>query len=104
VRLLAARKHQQPEEVFQELLNRSITELPVDQLPDEQVLELADMQLPEEQQSEFSTLLEGNRENTLTPADRKRLDELMNVYSQGMIRKSEALKVAVRRGLRPPAN
>ncbi len=68
MRLIAARKHQQAEELFQELLNRSITELPLDQLPDERVLELADMQWLEEQQSEFSTLLEGNRENTRKPS------------------------------------
>lgn len=31
-----------------------------------------------------------------------RLDELMHLYRRGLVRKAQALKVAVERGLRPP--
>lgn len=55
------------------------------------------MQTPEAQRDEFSALLEGNRENGLTAVERKRVDELHDSYGQSMIRKSEAIKVAVLR-------
>jgi hypothetical protein len=35
---------------------------------------------------------------------RQRLDELMQVYRHGWVRKAQALQVAVQRGLRPPLN
>jgi hypothetical protein len=46
-------------------------------------------------------LLERNRECGLDAAGRHQ-DELMGLYEQGLLRKSQALRVAVRRGLREP--
>ena len=36
--------------------------------------------------------------------ERARLDALMRSYRRGMVRKAQALKVAVERGLQPPLN
>jgi hypothetical protein len=55
-----------------------------------------------EQQEELSRLLIGNREGLLPDAERERLEELMQVYRRGLIRKAQALKTAVTRGLKPP--
>jgi hypothetical protein len=34
--------------------------------------------------------------------EKRRLDELMRVYERGLLRKAQALRAAVRRGLREP--
>ncbi len=98
----ATRTKRRIEDVLQEWLERYTSELPVDMLADEHVLELSEMQMSEQEQDELSELLELNRENKLISHDRKRLDELLQLYGQGMVRKAEALKVAVQRGLRRP--
>ena len=79
-------------------------ELPVESLPDEQVLALSSAQMEPQQNEELSDLLVGNREGRLDEAARRRLDDLMQLYRAGLVRKAQALKVAVERGLRPPLN
>lgn len=68
----------------------------------EEILALADLQLTTEQQEALSDLLTRNRESTLNVEGRRRLDELMSLYEQGLLRKAQALRVAVQRGLREP--
>jgi uncharacterized protein YbgA (DUF1722 family) len=62
------------------------------------------MQMESEQQEALSELLEGNRERQLNNEEANQLDELMQVYRSGLVRKARALKVAVERGLRPALN
>jgi hypothetical protein len=45
-----------------------------------------------------------NREGQLDDQEANQLDELMQVYRSGLVRKARALKVAVERGLRPALN
>jgi hypothetical protein len=90
------------EDVLTEWLDRAASETPVDQLPDSEVLAAAEMQLPKSQQQELSDLLADQRESQLNEAGRTRLDTLMEIYQQGMVRKAQAIKVAVERGLMPP--
>ncbi len=73
-----------------------------DNFADEEVLALCDAQMPVDEQQELSELLQSQREGLLGPADRLHLDELMDNYRRGLVRKAEALQVAVSRGLRPP--
>ena len=98
----AVRSKRRIEDVLQEWLERYAEELPVESLPDERIIELSDMQLSDYQQRELSDLLALNRENQLSTENRVRLDELMRLYGLGMVRKAEAIKVAVQRGLRRP--
>jgi hypothetical protein len=42
------------------------------------------------------------REGVLTNAERGQLETLMGIYQRGMVRKAQALKVAVDRGLQSP--
>jgi hypothetical protein len=53
-----------------------------------------------DQNEELSHLLARNREGQLDEVERQRLDELMQVYRAGLLRKAQALKVAVEKGLR----
>lgn len=83
---------------------RASQELPVESLPDDWVLALCDMQMEPEQQEALSELLDRNREGQLNHEEANQLDELMQVYRGGLVRKAQALKVAVERGLRPTLN
>jgi len=82
----------------------SATERPVQTLSDGEVVALCDLQLGEAEQEELSDLLAENREGTLQAEGQARLDELIQMYRRGMVRKAQALKVAVQRGLRPALN
>jgi hypothetical protein len=66
------------------------------------VLALANMQMPEARQEDLSDLLYDQGEGLLTEAGRLRLDELMEIYQDNMVRKAQALQVAVQLGLIPP--
>ena len=76
----------------------------VETLTDEQLLSLAGAQLAADEQQELSSLLAFNREGTLSARQHVRLDELMQVYRHDLVRKAQALQVAVDRGLLPPLN
>ena len=74
----------------------------VNELADDEVLRLTELHLAEEEESTLSDLLDRNREGQLDAAGRRRLDELMRQYEQGLLRKAQALRVAVQRGLIQP--
>ena len=99
---LAAQTDRHMEDVLAEWLDWAAIVLPVEFLPDDKVLALCDLQMDAAEQAELSRLLFENREGTLDDWGRARLDELMQVYRRGLVRKARALKVAVQRGLRPP--
>jgi len=99
---VAAQTHQRIEEVLSDWLDSVITELPVKQLSDDEVLALTELSFTPEQQEEFSRLLEQNCEGTIDGEGLEQLDQLMGIYERGLLRKSQALHEAVRRGLREP--
>ncbi len=98
---VAVRTNRRLEDVLTELLAHGAKELPIEWLPDETVLALSYGMLPEDQQAELSELLHGNSNGTLTDEEHIHLDELMEIYEEGLLRKAQAIKVAVERGLRP---
>jgi hypothetical protein len=100
-RSVAARTQRSFDEVLVEWIRRAGAEPVLEFLPDAELLAVCDSQPDQAQQEELSDLLEGNREGTLTSAERDRLEELMRTYRSGLVRKAQALKVAVGRGLRP---
>lgn len=99
---VAQQTHRQVEDVLLEWLGRAATDVPVESLPDDQVLTLCDLEMSRSEQDELSALLDRQREGTLDDAARRRLDTLMATYRRGMVQKAQALHVAVERGLRPP--
>jgi hypothetical protein len=74
--------------------------VPVDCLSDEEILGLCDRQLTDQDQEELSCLLARNREGQLDDTGRTRPDALMQAYRRGLVRKAQAWRVAVARGLR----
>jgi dsDNA-binding SOS-regulon protein len=100
-RAAAARTSRPFEEMLVEWIDRAAADNALDAMPDAEVLSLCDSRLNDEQQEELSSLLVHNREGLLQPQDRRRLDELMQIYRRGLVRKAQALNVAVSRGLRP---
>ncbi len=104
-RTIARQTRRQVEDVLIEWLQLAVEGTPVELLPDEQVLALRDMQMSDAHQQELSDLLAQQREQPLAATEQARLDELLLVYRRGMVRKAQAIKVAVERGLQPaPVN
>ncbi len=100
-REIAIVTHRQLEDVLLEWLGYAVAELPVESLPDEQVLALCDLQMELEEQENLNDLLYRDREGQLSTTEVSQLDALMQVYRRGLVRKAKALHVAVSRGLRP---
>jgi len=71
----------------------------VRELSDSQVLELAKLELPSELDSRLSLLLSDQQAGALTSDGRSELTGLMQHYEAGLLRKSEAMAEAARRGL-----
>lgn len=74
----------------------------VETLPDAEVLEIADSSMDREQDRRMQRLLELQQASGLTAEDRAALFALIAIYQDGLLRKAQALRVAVQRGLRPP--
>jgi hypothetical protein len=100
-RTAAARARRPLEEVLVEWIDRAGAEPAVELLPDDELVALCDLQMETGQQEELSDLLAGSREGQLSSADRHRLDELMHLYRRGLVRKAQAMRAAVARGLKP---
>jgi hypothetical protein len=74
----------------------------VETLPDDQVLAAANWTLPEDLRQELIVLINAYHDRELTHAERARHDDLMQIYRRNLVRKAQALQVAVERGLVPP--
>ena len=101
VRTVAARTHRSFDEVLVDWIRRAGAEPVLELLPDEELLAVCDSQPDVAQQEDLSELLERNQDAALNADERSRLDELMKSYRAGLVRKAQALKLAVSRGLRP---
>jgi hypothetical protein len=102
VRAVAARTQRSFDEVLADCVRHAGADLDLILLPDGELLAVCDSQLAPAEQEELDDLLEQKREGELAAGDRDRLDELMRSYRAGLVRKAQALRVAVSRGLRPP--
>jgi hypothetical protein len=101
---IAARTNRSLEDVLLELLDRGVEAMPVDTLSDEEVLALSNLQMEPTLDDELAELQFLSAEGSLDDKQKQRLEELMLIYRRGMVRKAEALKVAVERKLIPPLN
>lgn len=97
----AKRSHRRLEDVVLGWLGRVAAERPIEDLTDAEILALCDLELTEPLQTELSQLLGLQREGQLDVTGRRRLDEIMDMYRRGLVRKARATTVAVERGLRP---
>ena len=102
--VLANHTNRRLEDVLVEWIDQAAAKIPVQALPDEQVMALVNLQLSPHDQNAFSQLLAQNREGALSASQKTELDQLMKRYRRGMVRKAQALNEAVSRGLMPPLN
>ena len=100
--VVAQRTKRPIEDVLVEWLDRAASDLPIELLSDEQLLALTILEMSPEQQEELSNLLVIHREGELSDGEQQSLERLMQIYRRGLVRKAEAIKVAVARGLMPP--
>src|SRR5437588_241656 len=101
-RAVAVQSQRRFEDVVAEWIDHALAAPPVDALPDEELLAICDGQMAAGEQEEMSELLQRNREGALADAERDRLDRLLQGYRRDLVRKAQALREAVARGLRPP--
>lgn len=101
-RAVATQTQRPLEAVLLEWLDRSAAEVPVELLPDDEVLALRDQMLSQADQAYLGELLARQREGELNDSEQAQLDALMLTYRRGLVRKAQAFKVAVERGLQPP--
>jgi len=76
------------------------TSTSVETLPDAEVLEIADSSMDREQDRRMHRLLELQQASCLTAEDHAALFALGAIYQDSLLRKAQALRVAVQRGLR----
>jgi len=72
------------------------------EFPDREVLALAELRMEPEADRRLSQLLDRQQAGELSDLERAELAALMRTYEMGLLRQSQALAEAVRRGLRPP--
>lgn len=75
---------------------------PVSKLSDGEVLELSEMQMDAKQDRRFSRLLDKQQAGKLSNSEEPELLALIQNYQEKLLRKAQALREAVRRGLRGP--
>jgi len=101
-RAVAAQSHRRVEDVLVEWLDQAASEVPVELLPDEQVVLLGSLEIAEADQAALSDLLAHQREGSLADAERPSLDALMGTYRRGLVRRAQALTPFVAFHSRPP--
>jgi hypothetical protein len=72
------------------------------ELSNEQILALTELEMLPEPDSRLSDLLEKQQTDGLTELEQIEHQSLLRVYELGLLRKSQALAEAVKRGLREP--
>lgn len=97
---VAGRSDRLLEDVLAEWLARFIDNLPIETLSDDEVLWMCDFELNPVLHRELRELLIFHRERGLTTKESIRLDELLQFYRKGIVRKARATEVAIARGLR----
>lgn len=78
------------------------TERPLAERSDAEVLALAEAHMDLAQDRRLSELLARQQAGLLAADERATLLGLLPVYQEGLLRKAQALRHAVQRGLRPP--
>lgn len=75
---------------------------PVASLTDEQLLALAHVQMDTQQGERLTHLQRQQREGSLSTSEKQEMMQLMQQYNALWVRQSQALALAVQRGLIPP--
>lgn len=76
----------------------------LERLSDQELLAVCDSTMDIHSHKNLSDLQARNREGDLSAPERMRMQELLDVYQRGLLRKAKALKIALGRGLRASLN
>jgi hypothetical protein len=74
----------------------------IEELSDRAILDLVNSRLSEAQDLRLSELLEKQREGEMVGDEPQELEDLMQIYNEGWLRKTAGLVEAVKRGLMEP--
>jgi hypothetical protein len=74
----------------------------ISKLPDEEIVSLTELRMEPDADLRLSALLDRQQAGELTELERAELAALMRDYDISLLRQSQAMAEAVRRGLRPP--
>ena len=99
---VAKKSKRRIEEVLADWLEKGSSEIEVEKLSDVEVITLAELKMLVKQQEVLHNLIAKNGEGELTTDEKKQLDEMMEDYEIALLRKSQAMRVAVERGLMKP--
>ncbi len=100
--LAASQKKHRIEEVLSDWLEGLFQEKFADKMSDKEILALTKIQISLDEQEKLSELLFRNREIGLNKKEQLELDFMIEISERNMLRKSEALRIAVQRGLIKP--
>jgi len=96
---IASRSQRELEDVLEEWLGRYADDLPVETLSDEEVLRQTRFEMNLIQKQELRNLLYAHRVRKLSIGESARLDELLQIYRKGTVRRARAFEIARARGL-----
>lgn len=86
-------------DVVEEKYSTKLSDRPLADCSDEEVLALANLQMPKKQSDRHSRLLYKNQSGTLKPSEKKELDFFQQVYGVALLKKAEGICEAVQRNL-----
>lgn len=87
---------------FSLLSPAAVPEGPLSEASDSEVLALSELTMESAQDQRLNVLLDRQQKGELRADERMELIALMQVYQEGLLRKAQALREAVCRGLRGP--
>jgi hypothetical protein len=96
---IAANSDRDLEHVLEEWIDRSADEIPMEAMSDREILALCNFEMNLVQTQELRHLLNADRAGNLSIDESTRMDELLQIYRRGIIRKARAMEVAKARGL-----
>lgn len=99
---VATRNKQKIEDVLVNLIEKGSKEVELENLSDAEILVLTKMKISPEKQERLSELLYKNREIGLNSEEQEELDLIIEICELNNLKKAEALRIAVERGLIKP--
>ncbi len=86
-------------DVVEEKYSPKLSNRPLANLSDEEVVALANLQMPKKQSQRHSELLYKNQAGTLAPQEKKELDFFQQVYGVALLQKADGIDEAIHRKL-----
>ena len=103
---LAQQRHRDISDLLSETIEHSLSQVeliePLSTASDDEIIALTQLQMPANEDLSLSLLLDKQQGGTLSESDRVELSALMELYQDGLLRKAQGLREAVKRGLIEP--